>query len=166
MKTILTNDINLYSWHYPLDVHEKFGNNVQLAKILNIKILGKISPFVFWGKFKKSLLIEDFLILLTKKLKRKPLHIGNKNIKSIKNVAWCCGAGQKFFEQTIEKINIDAFITGEISEQNTHVAKENKIHFFSAGHHATERYGIQKLGNWLIKKYKLEVKFIDINNPI
>ena len=60
---------------------------------------------------------------------------------------------------------VDAYLTGEISEQTVHIARESGLHFFSAGHHATERYGVQAVGNYLAEKFTLEHEFIDIDNP-
>lgn len=165
LKILLSNNINLYSWHYPLDIHPKIGNNAQLGKLLKIKTLGKISSIVFWGELKIPLTGKELNEYITKKLKRKPLHFSNFAPKYIHRVAWCSGAGEKFIENAIS-INADAFITGEVSEQTFHSAKEYQIHFFSAGHHATECFGIKSLGNWLNKKYKLKIKFINIHNPV
>jgi putative NIF3 family GTP cyclohydrolase 1 type 2 len=61
---------------------------------------------------------------------------------------------------------VDAYLTGEVSEQTVHIAREAGIHFFAAGHHATERYGVQAVGNYLADEYKIEHQFIDIDNPI
>ncbi|QJC36316.1 Nif3-like dinuclear metal center hexameric protein [Enterobacteriaceae endosymbiont of Donacia cincticornis] len=163
--TLLMNNINLYSWHIPLDINSKIGNNIYLAKILDIKIHGKINPFIFYGYLKKKINIQDFLLKIKNKLNRIPLHCGENAPKKIYKIAWCSGAGQKFLEKVLH-FNIDVFLTGEISEMNLHIANENKIHFISAGHHATERGGVIMLSKWLKKKLKLKTHFIDIYNPI
>ncbi|QJC37949.1 Nif3-like dinuclear metal center hexameric protein [Enterobacteriaceae endosymbiont of Donacia bicoloricornis] len=165
ISTILINNINLYSWHLPLDLNQEIGNNIYLANILNINIKGKINPFVFYGYLKNKISIKKFLSILKKKLKRIPLHFGENAPKKIYKIAWCSGAGQKFLEKIIN-YDIDVFLTGEVSEMNFHFANENKIHFISAGHHATEKGGVIMLGNWLKKKFKLNVNFININNPV
>ncbi|WP_343034282.1 Nif3-like dinuclear metal center hexameric protein [Enterobacteriaceae endosymbiont of Donacia fulgens] len=163
--TILKNNINLYSWHLPLDINQQIGNNIYLAKILNINFKGIINPFVFYGYLKNKISIKKFLFIIKNKLNRTPLHFGENAPKKIYKIAWCSGAGQKFLEKVI-KYNIDVFITGEVSEMNFHIANENKIHFISAGHHATEKGGVIMLGNWLKKKFKLNTNFININNPV
>ncbi|QJC33914.1 Nif3-like dinuclear metal center hexameric protein [Enterobacteriaceae endosymbiont of Donacia provostii] len=163
--TLLNNNINLYSWHIPLDINEKISNNIYLAKILDINIKGKINPFIFYGFLKKKINIKDFLKKIKIKLNRIPLHFGKNAPKKIYKIAWCSGAGQKFFEQVLN-FDIDVFLTGEVSEMNLHISNENKIHFISAGHHATEKGGVIMLSKWLKKKFKLQTHFIDIYNPI
>ncbi|QJC29761.1 Nif3-like dinuclear metal center hexameric protein [Enterobacteriaceae endosymbiont of Plateumaris pusilla] len=165
LKTLLSNNINLYSWHIPLDINNTISNNIFLANLLNINILGKINPFVFYGNFNPPLTIKDLIKLIKYKLNRIPLHLGKNAPKIINNIAWCSGAGQKFFEKIIN-FNIDVFLTGEISEQTIHIATEYGINFISAGHHATEKGGVIMLGEWLKNKYKLKINFIDINNPV
>ncbi|QJC37547.1 Nif3-like dinuclear metal center hexameric protein [Enterobacteriaceae endosymbiont of Donacia thalassina] len=163
--TILKHNINLYSWHLPLDYNQDIGNNIYLANILDINIQGKINPFIFYGYLKKKIDIKKFLIKIQNKLNRIPLHFGENAPQKIYKIAWCSGAGQKFFEKVI-KYNIDVFLTGEVSEMNIHIACENKIHFISAGHHATEKGGVIMLGKWLQNKFKLKTKFINIYNPV
>ncbi|QJC34326.1 Nif3-like dinuclear metal center hexameric protein [Enterobacteriaceae endosymbiont of Donacia cinerea] len=165
ISTILKNNINLYSWHLPLDINLKIGNNVYLAKLLNINIIGKINPFIFYGYLKNKINIKNFLFKIKKKLHRIPLHFGENAPKKIYKIAWCSGAGQKFFEEVI-KFNVDVFLTGEVSEMNIHIAYENRIHFISAGHHATEKGGVIMLGKWLKNKFKLKTNFINIHNPV
>lgn len=83
----------------------------------------------------------------------------------IRTIGICTGGGQGYIDLAAAK-GLDAFITGEVSEQTIHSAREQSIHFFAAGHHATERYGVQALGEWLAQTYKLEVEFKDIDNPV
>ncbi|VFP81108.1 GTP cyclohydrolase 1 type 2 [Buchnera aphidicola (Cinara kochiana kochiana)] len=170
LKMLLLNDINLYSWHIPLDVHSKLGNNVQLGKLLNININNnindKINPYILHGKFKKKHTVISLINIIKKKLNRTPFHYGKTGPEYIRNVAWCTGKGQNFFNQ-VTNLNIDAYLTGEISEETIHIAEENNIHFFSLGHHATEKSGVYLLGKWLSGQYNdLKIKFIDIYNPI
>jgi putative NIF3 family GTP cyclohydrolase 1 type 2 len=80
-------------------------------------------------------------------------------------VGWCTGAAQSYLEAAA-RLGLDAFISGEISEQTVHVAREYGIHYFAAGHHATERYGVQALGEHLAGRYGLEYQFLDIDNPV
>jgi len=46
-----------------------------------------------------------------------------------------------------------------------HLARELSIDYLGAGHHATERYGIQALGAMLATQFGLTHRFIDIDNP-
>lgn len=163
LKTILSNNINLYSWHLPLDIHPQLGNNAQIAKKLNICIKGNILPYVFWGVIKKTTGFK-FAKKIEKAYKKRPIHLYENASIDINRIAWCSGKGQGFIKKAYT-FGIDAFLTGEISEETIHIARELGIHFFALGHHATEKDGIRSLGKWLHKKYNLDVDFIDVYNP-
>ncbi|WP_340147683.1 Nif3-like dinuclear metal center hexameric protein [Buchnera aphidicola] len=165
LRLIFSKNINLYCWHLPLDLHKKLGNNTQLGKKLNIIIKGKISSYVWWGILKKKISGIKFCKKIFDKFNRKPLYI-HDNIKSkIKKIGWCSGKGQKFIDQAI-KFGVDAYLTGEVSEETTHSAIESKIHFFSIGHHASEIGGIKSLSKWIKKKVQINIEFINIPNPV
>lgn len=164
LRTLLVNDINLYGWHLPLDAHSQLGNNAQLAKLFDIDVKGEIQPLVPWGELAEPLSGEALAAKIAERLGRKPLHSGDNAPALIKRVAWCSGGGQGFIDSAAA-FGVDAFITGEVSEQTIHSAREQGLHFFAAGHHATERAGIKALGEWLAQSYGLDVTFIDIDNP-
>lgn len=164
LRALLSNDINLYGWHLPLDAHPTLGNNAQLAKLLDIEVKGEVQPLVFWGELVTPLSGEALAQRIEEKLGRTPLHCGDNAPAQIRRVAWCSGGGQGFIDSAAA-FGVDAYITGEVSEQTIHSAREQGIHFFAAGHHATERGGIKALGEWLSEQYGLDVTFIDISNP-
>ena len=168
IKALLVNDINLYGYHLPLDVHPELGNNAQLAKLLDIENLqplekGAVSIPV-WGELKEPMTGENFAEKIEKVLNRKPLICIENGPHLIRKIGICTGGGQGYIDLAAEQ-GCDAFITGEVSEQTIHSAREQGLHFFSAGHHATERYGIKALGEWLAKEYGFDVEFKDIDNP-
>ncbi|WP_300005145.1 type 2 GTP cyclohydrolase I [uncultured Cedecea sp.] len=164
LKTLLANDINLYGWHLPLDMHAELGNNAQLGRLLGVEIQGEIDPLVPWGTFPTALSGVELASWLELRLGRTPLWCGDTGPDEIRRVAWCTGGGQGFIDNAA-RFGIDAFITGEVSEQTIHSAREQGIHFYAAGHHATERGGIQALSDWLTTETDLDVTFIDIPNP-
>ncbi|MFS1562842.1 MAG: type 2 GTP cyclohydrolase I [Candidatus Arsenophonus phytopathogenicus] len=164
LKTLLCNDINLYGYHLPLDAHPILGNNAQLGNIMGVRFEKLISPLLPMGSFAQSITADDLMSRLTNKLARQPLYCGDNGQKEISTIAWCTGGGQNFIQQAAEA-GVDAFVTGEVSEQTIHIAREMGIHFYAAGHHATERFGVKMLGEWLQKDYGFEVTFIDIANP-
>jgi dinuclear metal center YbgI/SA1388 family protein len=170
IKALLVNDINLFAYHLPLDIHPTLGNNAQLAKLFNIVDVaplerGNSLSVAMQGCFEQPCRAEEFTQLINNTLQRECLHIPASSNKEIKTIAWCSGGGQGYIELAAEQ-GIDAFLTGEMSEQTTHIAHEMDIHFFAAGHHATERYGIKALGEHLAKEHGLDVIFIDIDNPV
>lgn len=170
IKALIENGINLYAYHLPLDVHPELGNNAQLGALLGVKNLQSLEGadhpgLVMCGEFTQSLTPNALGALLENQLLRKPLHIECTDKKQISTVAWCTGGGQDFIDLAAKQ-GIDAFISGEISERTTFSAREQGIHYFAAGHHATERYGIKALGEWLASYHNLDTLFIDVDNPV
>ncbi|OCG16019.1 Nif3-like dinuclear metal center hexameric protein [Gilliamella sp. App6-5] len=169
LKTLLTNDINLYGYHLPLDGHPIFGNNIELANLLGISVdkRNDITDLLFTGTLRSPLTALQFKLQLEQVLhnnKRQVLFCGDNAPEVINRIAWCSGGGQDYIEQAAQ-MGVDAFFTGEVSERTIHLAREYGINFYAAGHHATERYGIRKLGEWLASCYGVEVIFVDIDNP-
>ena len=169
IEALLKHELSLLAYHLPLDVHQEFGNNVQLGKVLGIEINGELGkqnnhPIGLTGTIDQGTDFETLKALIADKLDRQPLAIEGKS-KTIKSIAWCTGAAQNYIELAVSA-GADAYITGEVSEPTVHIARESGIHFFSAGHHATERYGVQAIGSYLASKFNLDHQFIDIDNPV
>lgn len=170
IKSLFGQNLNLFAYHLPLDAHPVLGNNAQLADLLDLEQVGflddGLSPSIgVHGRFKSGAQsIESFVGKVASVLNRQPLWI-NAGPKEVKTIAWCTGAAQKMITAAIE-VKADVYITGEISEPTVHLARENNIHFISAGHHATERYGIKALGEHLSQEFGLTHVFVDIDNPV
>jgi len=168
IKKLLKENINLYGYHLPLDIHPEFGNNVQLAKHMHWNIKGPIPlnhalPLVLEGQLEKPLSLDDFGAGIAKTLDREPMIIPGQD-KNIQNIAWCTGGAQSFIYDAA-KAGVDAYISGEISESTVHIAREMGIAYIAAGHHATERYGVMALGTHLAQHFNIKVQFVDIDNP-
>ena len=169
LKLLMDHQINLFAYHLPLDQHPLFGNNVQLAKVLGIDIQGQSieNDLVWHGKLRTSVKksnLENLVSTIEEKLQRKPLVIGDLK-QPIKKIAWCTGGAQGYID-IAANLGADVYISGEISEQTTHVARELGIAYISAGHHATERYGVEALGKHLGQEFGIKHLFIDIPNPV
>jgi dinuclear metal center YbgI/SA1388 family protein len=169
IRRLFQHDINLLAYHLPLDAHGVLGNNAQLAKRLGIKVEGRFigdneTGIGMYGSTATAMSGEYLAELIDKTLARTPLHIKG-NERPIQRIAWCSGGAQAYLEQAVE-LGVDAYITGEVSEYTVHIAREYGIHFFAAGHHATERYGVQALGAHLADKFQLQQKYIEIENPV
>jgi dinuclear metal center YbgI/SA1388 family protein len=163
---LLRNDVSLLAYHLPLDAHAQLGNNTQLGKILGLIEQGRFGEqnIAWLGALEQPQTLTQFTQQIAHNLRRTPQAIGDGNMR-INKVAWCSGAAQGYFEAAIAQ-GVEAYITGEISEQNFHLANETGVAFIAAGHHATERYGIQALGAHLATQFGLEHRFFDQNNPI
>ncbi|ANE76581.1 type 2 GTP cyclohydrolase I [Dickeya solani] len=164
LKTLLANDLNLYGYHLPLDAHPDVGNNARLAAMLDIRVQGEIESLLPYGELSQPCSGDDLRRKLEAVLERPVLHSGDNAPAQIRRLAWCTGGGQSFIDQAAD-FGVDAFITGEVSEKTIHTAREMGLHFYAAGHHATERAGIRALGEWLASQHGFEVTFIDIPNP-
>ena len=167
IATLLAHDLNLVAWHLPLDAHATLGNNVLLADRMNWRVQGVLD-----GEMGQGLLYhgdmpecsqQSLAEQLYQRLDHKPLMISGHD-RPIRRIAWCTGGAQDMIMQACDA-GADAFISGEISERTTHLAREMGISYYAAGHHATERYGVQALGEWLAGEFGIEHRFVDIDNP-
>jgi dinuclear metal center YbgI/SA1388 family protein len=168
LAALLGAGVNLIAYHLPLDAHPQFGNNRQLGDRLGLVRTGEFDtatqpPLGWLGQPDAPLAPVALARRIEQALGRAPLHVeGGPAL--IRRVGWCTGAGQDFIEAAA-RAGADAFISGEISERTTHSARELGVHYFAAGHHASERYGVQALAEHVAQHFGLEHRFIDIDNP-
>ncbi len=162
----LTAGINLLAYHLPLDGHAELGNNVRLAMKLGIVPRGPLptEPLLWTGVLPQTLDAATLARHLTARLHREPLYLAGGPLQ-IHTVAWCSGGGQKLLT-TAAQAGVDAFISGEASESSYHLAYEYGIHYFACGHHATERYGVQALGEHVAQRFDLEYCYLESDNPV
>jgi dinuclear metal center YbgI/SA1388 family protein len=163
---LLQHDVSLLAYHLPLDAHPELGNNAQLAQRLGFIQQGRFGEqdIASYGGLAQAQTLQQLSKNIEHSLQRTPQVIAHAN-PNIARIAWCSGAAQGYFEQAVA-LGVDAFLTGEISEQNVHVAQETGVAFIAAGHHATERYGIQALGEHLAQQFGLQHRFFDQDNPV
>ncbi len=166
IAALLRHDVSLLAYHLPLDAHAEVGNNRQLGERLGLAAsAGPLAEgsLVWAAGLETPLNAGTLRRRIADALGREPLHIAASD-RPIMRVAWCSGGAQGFIEQAAAA-GARAYISGEISEQTTHLARELDIHYFAAGHHATERYGVQALGAHLAARFGLEHRYIEISNP-
>ena len=163
---LIAHELNLFAYHLPLDAHAEFGNNAQLGKRLGLIETGRFADqeLGFCGRLDAAMPLDAFALHVRHRLGREPLVIGDA-AREVRNIAWCTGAAQGFFEEAI-KLGPDAYLSGEISEQQVHLARESGVAFVAAGHHATEKFGVQALGEHLAARFGVAHRFIDIPNPV
>jgi len=166
LKFLLERDINLVGYHLPLDAHPQLGNNAQLGKMLGFEIEGWFGEqqIAAYGSIPGETSLQALCMQLEQTLHHAPIAIGEPQ-QPIRRVAWCTGAAQDYLKLAVE-LEVDAFVTGEISEHTVHLARETGVAFIAAGHHATERGGIRALGEHLADHFGLNHRFIDIENPV
>ncbi len=163
---LLRHDVSLLAYHLPLDAHAVLGNNVQLGQRLGLLERGRFGEqdLACYGELAQEQMLAQLSASIGGVLQRTPQVIGDGS-RTIRRIAWCTGAAQGYFEAAIA-LGVDVFLTGEISEQNVHVADETGVAFIAAGHHATERYGVQALGEHLASRFGVEHRFFDLDNPV
>jgi len=167
VRTLMQNGISLMAYHLPLDAHRELGNNRRLAIQLGITEAAPLdeNDGLLWaGVLDSEESPELFSERIGSALERQPLHISGGGDR-IQRVGWCSGGAQGYIEQAAAA-GLDAFVSGEVSEQTTHLVRELGIHYYAAGHHATERYGVRELGEHLAEHFELWHEFVDIPNPV
>lgn len=165
-RALLRAGVSLIAYHLPLDAHPEVGNNATLASHLGFVDAEPtaIANGLLWvGRPSRPLGPDEFADHLSDRLGRPVVMVGHM-AERIERVAWCTGGGQGYIENAAA-LGIDAFVSGELSEQTTHQARELGIGYFAAGHHATERYGARALGAHLAEHFGLWHRFVDIDNP-
>ena len=165
IATLIRHNINMAGYHLPLDAHPELGNNAQLAKLMDWQTdytCGE-QNLLNIGRLKTPKTVSELTTEIAQKLGRTPTVVGNPQ-QTVSRAAWCTGGAQGFFQTAIDE-GAEVYVTGEISEAQYHLANETGTVFVSAGHHATERYGIQALARALHQKFGTEIYFFDEQNP-
>jgi dinuclear metal center YbgI/SA1388 family protein len=163
---LLREDVSLMAYHLPLDAHPELGNNAQLARRLGLVEQGRFGEqdLGCYGELAQPQLLRELTGRIGATLQRTPLLIGEEG-RTVRRIAWCSGGAQDYFEQAI-MLGVEAYLTGEISERHAHIAEETGVAFIAAGHHATERYGVQALGEHLVARFGIEHRFFDMEVPV
>ncbi|MCG2576638.1 Nif3-like dinuclear metal center hexameric protein [Dechloromonas sp. XY25] len=166
LASLLANDINLLAYHLPLDAHPELGNNAQLAQRLGWVADGRFGEqdIAWLGRLTTPCSLAALSADVEHVLGRTPLVIGEAE-RAIRRIGWCSGGAQGYFEQAIA-LGVDAYLSGEISEQTVHLARESGVAYIAAGHHATERYGVQALAGHLAQQFGIACEFVDVDNPV
>ena len=166
LAALLIHDINLFAFHLPLDAHPDLGNNAALGRLMGWQATGRFADqdVGFLGETGHTTSAAEIAGSLGERLQRSAMVVGDAG-RAVRCIAWCTGAAQGLFEQAIAA-GADLFVSGEISEQTVHLARESGVPYIAAGHHATERYGVQALGDHLAGRFGLHCEFVDIDNPV
>jgi dinuclear metal center YbgI/SA1388 family protein len=166
MSALLAHDINLYAYHLPLDAHAELGNNARLGRLLGWEATGRFAEqdIGFIGVSSLTSSAGELATQVGRILGREALLVGDA-VRTVKRVAWCSGGAQGYFEQAI-LAGADLYVSGEISEQTVHLARESGVPYIAAGHHATERYGVQALGRHLAENCDVSCEYVELDNPV
>ncbi len=172
IKALLDHDISLFAYHLPLDTHPGLGNNIQLANLLELPVVQALEKH---GRhdlglvchLDQAVLLSSLIRSISERLGREPMVLGPQDEgRKIQSVALCTGGAQSMFESAIVNHGVDAYLSGEVSEPNFHLANEYGCNYLALGHHASERYGAKALGEHLAEQFGLSVDFVDLDNPV
>lgn len=163
---LMRHELNLFAYHLPIDCHPTLGNNAGLGRALGVSEFSSLDPAdvtlpVFTGVLPEAAPQSAIADRLKKALGRDVVSVAERPVQRL---AWCTGGGQGYIDAAADA-GVDLFVSGEISEQTVHVARERGIGFIAAGHHATERFGARDVGVWAEREFGLEHRFIDIDSP-
>ena len=166
LKQLLVHDISLLAYHLPLDAHPEVGNNVQLGKVLGWPLTRYLDDkyMLPLAELPHAMTLQQLGQHVSGRLNRQVQLLGEPD-RLVRSVAWCTGAAQSYIQQAVAA-GADVFLSGEVSEQTWHSVCETNTAYIAAGHHATERYGIQALGQWLADNHDVEHIYIEVDNPI
>lgn len=169
IASILEHQINLLAYHLPLDCHLEIGNNACLGRLFELNNLkshtiDRIPNLMWTGELSSSLSFDALSRHIGNKLQREPLHIKGPQ-KLIRRLAWCSGAAENYIDYA-KKLEVDAYLSGEVSERTYYEAKELGLHYYACGHSATERYGILALGQHIAERFGIKHHFIESDNPV
>lgn len=168
LRTLLTHDMSLLAYHLPLDAHPELGNNACLARGLGLIVTGTFDtgtyrPLGLRGELPQPESLQAFAARLSRVLGREPTVVAGGE-HPVQRVAWCSGGGQGFID-SVAKLGVDLYFSGEISEPTVHTARECGLHYLATGHHATERGGVAALGDHLAERFGFEHAFVDVDSP-
>jgi dinuclear metal center YbgI/SA1388 family protein len=165
LQRLLANEINLFAYHLPLDAHPELGNNAQLGRAIGLMADSRFGDqeLGFIGDAAALASTAELAHRIAGATGRSPLILPGDG-RALARIGWCTGGAQGYFEAAVAA-GADAFITGEVSEPQAHLARETGVAYLACGHHATERYGVRALGEHLAARFGLEHRFVEIDNP-
>ncbi|MCW8906666.1 MAG: Nif3-like dinuclear metal center hexameric protein [Sedimenticola sp.] len=164
IRALIQGGVSLLAYHLPLDAHPELGNNRCLGDLLGVQEGEPLAGSLVWGGEVPAEPLQPFARRVEGALDRAPLVIAGGE-HPVRRVGWCTGAAQGAIQEAAAA-GLDTFVSGEVSEATTHLARELGIHYLAAGHHATERFGVQALARHLAEKFDLEHRFLDDPNPV
>lgn len=169
IKRLIQHDISLVGYHLPLDSHPSLGNNAAIADLLALNNLEPLNPSERHpigniGYLDTPMRPSEFQAYVSERLGFNAVHLAAQK-ETIQKVGFCTGGAQDFIHQAAAQ-GCDAYISGEVSERTFYEAQELNVHYYACGHHATERYGVQRLAQAIAQQFDIETVYFELNNPI
>lgn len=169
IKSLIQNDISLVGYHLPLDSHPTLGNNAAIAELLDLIDIRPLDPKEHHpigniGYLKQPMSPEAFKDYASACLGFDAIHLAAPK-SMIHKLGFCTGGAQDYISKAALQ-DCDAYISGEVSERTFYEAAELNVHYYACGHHATEKYGVQRLAQAISEQFNIEYSYFELNNPI
>jgi dinuclear metal center YbgI/SA1388 family protein len=169
LETLFRAGITLAAYHLPLDAHRELGNNAQLARVLGVAVEDwfmddRGAPLAARGRFLEPVPLAALTALIEEETARRPLVLPG-GADPVRTIGICSGGAARGIRLAAE-LGLDAWLTGEPSEDSRALALELGVSFIAAGHYATETLGVRALGRELEERFGVETAFIDVENPV
>ena len=169
IKSLIQHDISLVGYHLPIDSHPTLGNNAAIADLLELQNIEALDPTERHpigniGYLKSAMSPEAFKAFVSERLGFDAIHLPCDK-STIQKVGFCTGGAQDYIAKAALQ-NCDAYISGEVSERTFYEAAELGVHYYACGHHATEKYGVQRLAKAISEQFNIEYSYFELNNPI
>jgi dinuclear metal center YbgI/SA1388 family protein len=169
LEVLFRAGMSLAAYHLPLDAHRELGNNAQLARVLGVAVEDwfmddRGAAIAARGRFLEPISLDELAARVEQETGRAPLALpgGPDPIRSI----GVCSGGAARGIRAAAALDLDAWLTGEPSEDSRALAAELGISFIAAGHYATETFGVRAVGRELEERFGVETTFVDVANPV
>jgi dinuclear metal center YbgI/SA1388 family protein len=159
-------ELSLYAVHLPLDFHEEVGNNVTLARWLDLK---DVAPFGNYkghaagvaGQLAAARSLDQFAAQVETALGEPVVRVWPFGPERVRRVGIVSG-GAGFLVEQAAKAGVDVYLTGEVNHGVYHQAQELGLNVVYGGHYATETAGLQALADHLATRFGLGSVFLDL----
>jgi dinuclear metal center YbgI/SA1388 family protein len=169
LRVLFDADVSLAGYHLPLDAHPEVGNNALICAALGLERAEPFAehkgrPIGFVGRSDEGVPFAELRSRCAEAFGQEPF-VFDSGPELVRSVGIVSGAAESSFGEAIAG-GLDAFLTGEVAEHVMAEAREGGVHFIGAGHYATERLGIRRLGEVVAERFRIEHRFVEIPNPI
>jgi len=168
VRTLIDHEIAVYSAHLPLDVHPEFGNNVLLARRLQLE------PSAGFASFQgTSIGLSGGSDVPTRVLAARAAELcsefrgtlvttpfGEDHVTRTWGVCTGAGADSSTLREAAQR-GLDTIIVGEGPHHTAVEARELGVVVLYAGHYATETLGVRALGEVVAARFGLSSNFVD-----
>ncbi|HKY24433.1 MAG TPA: Nif3-like dinuclear metal center hexameric protein [Gaiella sp.] len=163
LETLFRGNASLVAYHLALDAHPTLGNNAQLAARIGATPVGPFAT-VGLGCTIDAIPLDDLVERVAATVAREALVFrgGDRDVRRLAIASG--GAGHSLIQAAHD--GYDALLTGEPEEPSAATARELGVHLIAAGHHATERLGVQALAAHLAERFGLEWGYLEVENPV